>query len=393
MSTVTPHESRGRGGRSARRQARVASGINQIDWHIPVNTDRPTEPLDQERIEAIHDGAMRILEGIGIDFLHDEARAILKDAGCDVHDGSTRVRFDRDFIMEQVAKAPKSFDIVPRNAERTITVGGDKMLFINVSSPPNAMDLDRGRRVGDRAAFQDFVKLTQYFNCMHLLGGYPVEPLDIHASVRHLDCLYDKLTLSDKVVHAYSLGTERIEDAMEMVLDSLRVREIPLESSPIYGNERAPVTIIVFADFECPHCRAEAPKLRQTVDQFRGRARLIFKHFPLSSHPRAKQAAIATEAAKQQGKFWEMHDIVFENQTALEDEDIVRYAQDIGLDMGKFRAAYESKLGRDQVESDRALGEKLEITGTPAVFINGRYFNDLLFGGTFAGWVDDALRR
>ena len=217
MSTVTPHESRGRGGRSARRQARVASGINQIDWHIPVNTDRPTEPLDQERVEAIHDGAMRILEGIGIDFLHDEARAILKDAGCDVHEGSTRVRFDRDFIMEQVAKAPKSFDIMPRNAERTITVGGDKMLFINVSSPPNAMDLDRGRRVGDRAAFQDFVKLTQYFNCMHLLGGYPVEPLDIHASVRHLDCLFDKLTLSDKVVHAYSLGTERIEDAMEMV--------------------------------------------------------------------------------------------------------------------------------------------------------------------------------
>ena len=91
------------------------------------------------------------------------------------------------------------------------------MLFVNVSSPPNAMDLDRGRRPGDRESFRDFMKLTQYFNCIHLAGGYPVEPIDIHASVRHLDAIYDKLTLTDKVVHAYSLGKERVEDAMEMV--------------------------------------------------------------------------------------------------------------------------------------------------------------------------------
>ncbi|MCA9718571.1 MAG: thioredoxin domain-containing protein [Myxococcales bacterium] len=238
-------------------------------------------------------------------------------------------------------------------------------------------------------------KKTSFFQIINSESSACGKPESLAKSVRDDASCRDSLSVSQFIADALKAGhaPADIKDAMEMVLDSLRVREIPLESSPIYGNERAPVTIIVFADFECPHCRAEAPKLRQTVDQFRGRARLIFKHFPLSSHPRAKQAAIATEAAKQQGKFWEMHDIVFENQTALEDEDIVRYAQDIGLDMGKFRAAYESKLGRDQVESDRALGEKLEITGTPAVFINGRYFNDLLFGGTFAGWVDDALRR
>ena len=91
------------------------------------------------------------------------------------------------------------------------------MLFGNVSSPPNCSDLDRGRRVGDRDSFRDLVKLTQYFNCIHLAGGYPVEPVDIHASVRHLDCVLDKLLLTDKVVHAYSLGKERVEDVMEMV--------------------------------------------------------------------------------------------------------------------------------------------------------------------------------
>ena len=78
------------------------------------------------------------------------------------------------------------------------------------------MDLDRGRSVGDFESFRDLIKFTQYFNCIHLAGGYPVEPVDIHASVRHLKCLYEKLTLTDKVCHAYSLGPERVEDALEM---------------------------------------------------------------------------------------------------------------------------------------------------------------------------------
>ena len=104
------------------------------------------------------------------------------------------------------------------------------MCFVNVSSPPNAMDLDRGRRVGNMEDFTNFMRLTQYFNCIHVAGGYPVEPVDVHASVRHLDCLYEKLTLTDKVVHAYSLGAERVEDVIEMAriasgLPQSRVRE------------------------------------------------------------------------------------------------------------------------------------------------------------------------
>jgi trimethylamine---corrinoid protein Co-methyltransferase len=207
-----------RGGRAGRRAARgPAHAIDQMDWRIPVNTDRPTEPLTPEGVEAVHDAAMRILEEIGLDFLHDEARKILKAAGCDVREGDPRVRMDRAFVMEHVRKAPSHFTITPRNPARTVTIGGDHMVFVNVSSPPNSSNLDRGRRPGLRADFQDLIKLTQYFNCIHMAGGYPVEPVDVHASVRHLDCLYDALTLTDKVVHAYSLGVERVEDVMEMV--------------------------------------------------------------------------------------------------------------------------------------------------------------------------------
>lgn len=196
---------------------RTAAAIKQRPWGLPSNSDVPTELLDEDAVHAIHDGAMQVLEEIGIDFLNEEAKQILGNEDCIVSPDSNNVRMDRDFVMEQVRKAPSEFDITPRNPARKVSVGGDRILFGNVASPPNCSDLGRGRRVGDRESYQDFIKLTQYFNCMHMMVGYPVEPVDIHPAIRHLDCLFDTLTLTDKAVHEYSLGKERIEDVMEMV--------------------------------------------------------------------------------------------------------------------------------------------------------------------------------
>lgn len=205
----------------------------------------------------------------------------------------------------------------------------------------------------------------------------------------------DSLVVSQLVADALASGASPsdIKHDLPLVVEALQPRDIPVEGRPIYGAERAPVTVVVFADFECPHCRAEAPVLRKAVDQFRGRARLIYKHFPLMGHDRAKAAAIATEAAHEQGKFWEMHDLVFENQTDLSDEKLYAFAQEIGLDMEKFKAAYASGKYKSVVEKDKADGEKLEISGTPAVFINGREMIPGLFGGSVTGWIDDALKR
>ncbi|MEM9779976.1 MAG: trimethylamine methyltransferase family protein, partial [Pseudomonadota bacterium] len=234
---MSDRKSRRAGGRAgnARRDATVA--IEQMDWRIITNTDHPTEPLSEEGVEAIHQAAMRVLEEIGIEFLNAEARDELKRAGCDVDPDGTNVKFDRAWIMEKIALVPSQFDITPRNPARKITIGGNHMAFVNVSSPPNAMDLDRGRRVGDFESFTDFLKLTQYFNCIHVAGGYPVEPVDIHASVRHLDCLYEKLTLTDKVCHAYSLGSERVEDVLEMTRIASGLPEAEFYAQPrIYTN-------------------------------------------------------------------------------------------------------------------------------------------------------------
>jgi trimethylamine--corrinoid protein Co-methyltransferase len=219
MNDGTPEEAaprRGRrgGGRAGNVRGKGAA-IEQMPWSLPVNSDKPTEPLTEDGVQAIHNGAMRILEELGIEFLNPEAVDVLRRAGCIV-DGEN-VRIGRDLVMAQLKGIPSSFTLTPRNLDRRIVIGGRNMIFGNVSSPPNCSDLDRGRRTGTRESYRDFIKLTQYFNCIHFAGGYPVEPMDIHPSVRHLDCLYDKLTLTDKVVHAYSLGRERVEDVMEMV--------------------------------------------------------------------------------------------------------------------------------------------------------------------------------
>jgi len=225
------------GGRAGNAQRRGVAVIEQMPWNPPVNTDRPVEPLDADGIAAIHDGAMRILEEIGIAFLNPEALEILRaSGGCDI-EGET-VRMGRDFVMEMIAKAPSQWTITPRNPERQITIGGRNMVFGNVSSPPNYWDMSLGRKVpGNREMCRTLLKLSQYFNCIHFIGGYPVEPQDVHASVRHLDVLYDKLTLTDKVAHAYCLGPERVEDVMEMVRIAGGLSHEAFEASPhMYTN-------------------------------------------------------------------------------------------------------------------------------------------------------------
>jgi protein-disulfide isomerase len=184
-----------------------------------------------------------------------------------------------------------------------------------------------------------------------------------------------------------------VKENLPLLVEALEPREIDVQGRPVYGSERAPVTVVVFADFQCPHCRAEAPVLRKAIDQFRGRAKLVYKHYPIPGHDRAKVAAIATEAAHEQGKFWEMHDRVFENQNDLSDANIYKWAAEIGLDMAKFKASFTANKGKTMVEKDRADGEKLGITGTPAIFVNGRMVVPVLFEGSVTAWIDDALKR
>ncbi|MBM2577896.1 trimethylamine methyltransferase family protein [Jannaschia sp. Os4] len=230
----TPRRRRA-GGRRGHAERAGTAVHEQMPWSQPRNPDRPAEPLDADGVQAIHAGVVRILQEIGIEFLNPEACDVLRRAGCRVE--GTNVRMDEDFLMAQLAHCPAEFTITPRNPERALRIGGNWMAFGNVSSPPNYWDVHTPKQSGSMERYVDLIKLTQHFNCIHFAGGYPVEPIDVHASVRHLDCLFEKLTLTDKVVHAYSLGRERVEDVMEMTRIAGGLTREEFDSEPhMYTN-------------------------------------------------------------------------------------------------------------------------------------------------------------
>ncbi|HEY4925411.1 MAG TPA: trimethylamine methyltransferase family protein [Roseiarcus sp.] len=193
---------------------------------------QPTALISADELEAIHQASLTVLKEIGMDFLHKEAKAILKGIGADVDPASDRVRFDPALVEAHIGLAPKQFTLHSRKPERALIIGGDHTAFCSVASAPNSFDRDGGRRPGNHRDFQNFIRLGQSFEQMHLWGGYPVEPVDIHASVRHLDALFDMLTLSDKPIHAYSLGRERNRDAIEMVRIARGIDDETLEREP-----------------------------------------------------------------------------------------------------------------------------------------------------------------
>ncbi len=170
----------------------------------------------------------------------------------------------------------------------------------------------------------------------------------------------------------FGVSASKIRDGLRLRYDDDQRRELTTEGSPARGDEAAPITIVEFSDFQCPHCALAHEPLREVIERHPGRVRVVFKHFPLSFHTHAELAARAAVAAQMQGKFWEMHDLLFQNQADLSPELIERLANQIGLDMRRFRADRDSdEVGR-RVAADRALGEEAGVQGTPALFINGR---------------------
>ncbi len=133
-----------------------------------------------------------------------------------------------------------------------------------------------------------------------------------------------------------------------------------------------------YGDFECPNCLEAYPIVKRIQKKFGKSLEFVFKYFPITeSHPHAFNAACAAEAAKLQGKFWEMHDMLFENQDNLENEDLISYAEDIGLDIDKYIKDASSKKVSEIVRKDFLEGAKKGVNGTPTFFINGvRYDGD-----------------
>ena len=171
-------------------------------------------------------------------------------------------------------------------------------------------------------------------------------------------------------------GEKEMREWLDARFSDAAVKSIAVGTSPSVGPTDAPIQIVEFADFECPHCKAMRPVLHDLLEskEFAGKVRLVFKEFPLPGHEHAEPAARAALAAQAQGKFWEMQELLFENQETLTQSDIEKFARQLGLDVEKFRTSMNAADTKARVLADRDLGRELGVTGTPAMYINGRKF-------------------
>jgi protein-disulfide isomerase len=173
---------------------------------------------------------------------------------------------------------------------------------------------------------------------------------------------------------------------------NLAVVNVPVDSRNARGPSDAPVTIVEFSDFECVHCAALHQALEETWLRSAGLIRIVFRHFPLDSacnplvqsrfHPLACDAAVAAECAGEQGKFWQYHDLLFENQKHLTPQRLRNFARDLNLDMGRFENCLQNPDTRRRVEDDVALGVKLGVNSTPTMLLNGRVIRGALDAAT-----------
>ncbi|MET0790370.1 MAG: thioredoxin domain-containing protein [Polyangiaceae bacterium] len=221
-----------------------------------------------------------------------------------------------------------------------------------------------------------------------LLAPCPDQPVSLAQCVSENRACKQCLPAANFLVKQVRRGRARaqIETAFRGRFSPDMVKNIELEDSPAKGPAGAPVLIVEFADFECPACGAARPLLDELYKTYEGQMRFVFKNVPLSIHQYAEKAARAGVAAHKQNKFWEMHAVLFDNQQHLEQPNVELLAKSIGLDMPRFLADRDSEAVADFVARDRKQGERLELSSTPTMFINGRKFES---SGEFKEDLDD----
>jgi protein-disulfide isomerase len=162
---------------------------------------------------------------------------------------------------------------------------------------------------------------------------------------------------------------------------------------PAKGSAAAPVTIVLFSDFQCPFCARVSPTLEEVRRTYGEKVRIVWKHQPLSFHPNALPAAEAAEAAREQGKFWQMHDRLFAAQRELSPDTYQRLAKELGLDMRRFQESVRSGKARARIEEDQRLASRIGAMATPTMFVNGEKVEGAVPFSTLKAVIDRKLGR
>lgn len=234
-------------------------GLTQRPFGEVRNPYRPMEILSADQVEFIHHASLRILKDIGLKVDNMTALRLMRDLGADVDMATHRIRFDPAMIEEMLTGIPTEFTIHARNPAKTVTMGGNSIVFATVCGPSFVSDIERGRRAGTSADMEDFVKLAGMLNIFHHEGGSGVEPLDLPPETRHLDMMYAQITLTDKGWQPNWLNTgPRARDCIEMARIALQTDDAGLKARPgIVGglNTNSP---LLFDEGQCDGMRVFA---------------------------------------------------------------------------------------------------------------------------------------
>jgi protein-disulfide isomerase len=285
---------------------------------------------------------------------HDKARPAAKAFLAAHKQGKAWEMHDKLFENQQ-ALTPENFELWAKE------MGLDAGKFTKDMTDPATE-----QAVADDQALANSVGATGtptfFVNGRQLTGAKPFDDFK-----RVID---EEIVKADELLKKGTKPEKLYETLMEMAANAPKPT-IEVGNAPTKGPKSAPVTVVIFSDFECPFCSKAVPVLKEIEDAYKDEVRIAFKHLPLSFHANAHVAAEASMAANEQGKFWEMHDKLFENQKALDRPSLEKYAQELGLDVAKFKAALDSGKYKQHVDDDAKMAAGVGATGTPTFYVNG----------------------
>ena len=259
-----------------------------------------------------------------------------------------------------------------------VSVGAEMQVELNKRQPLGKTPLDIAQSVSDGRLFV-------------LLEGGTVQILSANGQIQErfqADPDVTTLEVSPDGKRLYLGNAKRNE---LQLIDLLVVNDLPVNNSATKGPADAPVTLVLFDDFQCPYCARLVPTIEQIMQAYPNQVRVVFKHFPLSMHKFARQAAVASIAARNQGKFWPLHDQLFANYNQLNDEKIRALAASVDLDMEQFDKDIQDPALQQEIAADMQLGTSSGVRGTPAVYINGVQLKDRSLAG-FRKAIDAELQ-
>jgi protein-disulfide isomerase len=269
----------------------------------------------------------------------------------------------------QAALGPEKYEAFAREAGLDLT-----RFKRDVASHAGRARIDEDQKLANQVGAQGTP--TLFVNCRKVTGAKPFEEFKpmIEEELRKADALLAKGAKLDAAFYD-TLCAENVRaapaPAPEPRLDAAQIARELRADDPARGPASARVTVVAFSDFQCPFCSRAVPTLEQVVRTWPKDVRVVWKHQPLAMHPNALPAALAAEAARQQGKFWQMHDQLFAHQADLSGPALERLAGELHLDLARFRAAMSDPKARARVAADQAFAGRLGITGTPTFLVNG----------------------